>query len=67
MNKNNENILNIPIPPIGVPILTPSKPTTKVKSLKSMAKNAGNWVSESIKKPVKSAAKKRGKLGFRIY
>ena len=36
-----------------------------LKSLKSMAKNAGNWihisVPESIKKPVKSMAKNAGK------
>jgi len=29
------------------------------KSLKSMAKNAENWVPESIKKPLKSAAKNK--------
>jgi len=38
----SQNILGTPIPPIAVPILTPSKATAKVKSLKSMAKNAYN-------------------------
>jgi len=48
MNTNNENILDIPIPPIAVPILTPSKPTTKVKSSKSMAKNAYDAVRKKM-------------------
>ena len=67
MNTNNENILDIPIPPIAVPILTPSKATAKVKALKSMAKNAYDavrkktnefsdyvlgHVPEPIKKPI---------------
>ena len=67
MNTNNQNILDTPIPPIGVPILTPSKATTKIKSLKSLVKNAydvvrkkmnafADWilgyVPESIKKPI---------------
>ena len=63
----NQNILDTPVPPIAVPILTPSKITAKVKSLKSMAKNVydavrkktnefADWilryVPESIEKPV---------------
>jgi len=46
----NQKILDTPIPPIGVPILTPSKPTTKVKSLKSLAKNAWDTLKSITKK-----------------
>ena len=46
----SENILDTSIPPIGVPILTPSKPTTKVKSLKSLAKNVWDTLKSIAKK-----------------
>ena len=82
MNTNNENILDIPTPPIAVPILTPSKATAKVKSLKSMAKNAYDTVRkkmnefsdyilghvpEPIKKPINEKIEALKLLVFGIY
>ena len=66
MNIKNQNILDVPVPSIAVPILAPSKTTAKAKSLKSIAKNIydavrkktsefADWilryVPQSIKKP----------------